>query len=321
MIYPNKNYAILLGYENAKIDKLDLIENKNVRVFISWEIPFRLGDKITNLHGAKGTVGLILPDDKMPILTKKVGNMEPGPLEVIISGFSTIRRGSLGQIFEAWALASGIDYEGHDYIAEMIEKYKTQMKKFSNNSVVTYNGIEKVIPLGINYIMRLYHHASTKISCSSADHGYTRTLRFGEMEKFNLVANGCPNILKELGIRSIVKYVGSHKLVTEIEATRELPKKTKITMRFIEILKSMGYNLAWDTSTTNKSGEVKFIDNSNNSNDDEYYEYEEYDPENGEYYISDEDDDEYDEIDINNKNSVFMINKESNSYEDDDSTN
>ena len=243
-IFPTKNYAILLSYENVKIDKFDDVDVNNIRVFISWEIPFRLGDKITNLHGAKGTVGLIIPDNEMPTLTKKVGNMEAGPLDVIISGFSTMRRGSLGQIFEAWALASDIDLnENSDFISIMIDKYQDQMQEYSNNSIVTYKGKTNIIPVGINYIMRLYHHASTKVSRSSAEHGYTRTLRFGEMEKLNLVANDCPNILKELGIRSITKYIGSHRLVTEIEATRELPKNAKMSMRFLEILKSIGYEL------------------------------------------------------------------------------
>lgn len=243
LVFPKKNYAILLGYENVRINKIDDVDVNNVRVFIEWEIPFRLGDKITNLHGAKGTVGLILPDDKMPRLTKKVGNMPAGPLEVIISGYSTMRRGSLGQIFEAWARASEIDFDGKDYISYMIENYKKKMETYSKNSIVEYNGIKNVIPVGINHIMRLYHHASTKVSCSSADHGYTRTLRFGEMEKLNLVANDCPNILKELGIRSITKYIGSHKLVTGIEETRELPKNPKLSLQFIEILKSIGYTL------------------------------------------------------------------------------
>lgn len=254
MIFPTKNFAVLLAYKNVKITYIDDVDINNARVYINWEIPFGFGDKMTNLHGAKGTVGLILPDDEMPYLTEKVGNMEPGPMEVIISGFSTMRRGSLGQIFEGWALASGIELnDNEDFIAIVIDKYHDQMQEYSNHSVVTYRGKTNIIPVGINYIMRLYHHACTKVSCSSADHGYTRTLRFGEMEKLNLVANDCPNILKELGIRSITKYVGSHKLVSDIEETRELPENTKLSMRFIEILKSMGY-------------ELKVIDDEENNN-------------------------------------------------------
>ena len=269
-LFPSKNFAILLGYENMHISKIDDVDVNNVRVFLEWEIPFRLGDKITNLHGAKGTVGLILPDDKMPRLTKKVGNMEAGPLEVIISGFSTMRRGSLGQIFEAWARASGINVDdGNDYIAVVMDKYKKKMEKYSKDSIVEYNGISKVIPVGINHIMRLYHHASTKVSCSSADYGYTRTLRFGEMEKLNLVANDCPSILKELGIRSITKYIGSHKLVNDIETNRTLPKNPKLSLQFIEILKSMGYNLVLeDDDNTDNNTEIELdevdIENFNN---------------------------------------------------------
>ena len=242
-IFPNKNSAILYNYENVHIEKFDDVDVNNVRVFMAWDIPFRLGDKITNLHGAKGTVGLILPSDKMPRLTKKVGNMEPGPLDVIISGFSTIRRGSLGQIFEAWAEASGINYEGKDYISYMVNEYQDQMKEYSENSIVEYNGKTNIVPVGLNYIMRLYHHAATHISCSSADFAYKKTLRFGEMEKLNLVANDCYNILKELGIRSISKYIGSHKLVNSMEEDRNLPKNTHLSMQFIEILKSMGYDV------------------------------------------------------------------------------
>lgn len=244
--FPNKNLAIILSYTNAIVKNIDYFDDNNARVTITWDIPFRLGDKITNLHGAKGTVGRIIPDDEMPYLTNKVGNMPAGPLEVIISGFSTIRRGSLGQIYEAWALASGIDYKDSDFIATMNEKYKDQMKTYSENSIVTYKGVSKIIPVGINFIMRLYHHASTKVSCSSAEHGYTRTLRFGEMEKLNLVANDCPNALRELGIRSVTKYIGSHYLINEIETKREIPKNAKISMQFIELLKSIGYSLTID---------------------------------------------------------------------------
>lgn len=314
IIFPNKNSAVLLNYTNVKIDKIDDVDVNNARVFVSWEIPFGFGDKITNLHGAKGTVGLILPDDEMPYLTKKVGNMEAGPLEVIISGFSTMRRGSLGQIFEAWALASGIELDGDDFISTMIDKYQSKMNTYSKNSIVTYKGKTNVIPVGYNYIMRLYHHASTKVSCSSADHGYTRTLRFGEMEKLNLVANDCPAILKELGIRSITKYVGSHKLVTDIEETRELPENPKMSMRFIEILKSMGYDLIVDYDDENDKTSVDLdpseyyttddIAIEGDDNDDE----EDYDEnfDEGEYEADLSD---YDNVDIDNFNTIIKREK------------
>lgn len=254
-LFPNKSDAVLSNYENFKIDRFDEVDKNNIRVFLSWEIPFRLGDKITNLHGAKGTVGLILPDDQMPRLLHDVGDMKAGPMEIVISGFSTMRRGSLGQIFEAWALASNIEYgENEDFIAIMIERYADQMKEYAKNSVLEYKGQKQTVPVGLNYIMRLYHHAATHISESSADSAYGRTLKFGEMEKMNLVANDCPNILKELGIRSVTKYIGSHRMIADMQETRELPENTRLSLNFIEVVKSMGYSISIENNVVDYKG-------------------------------------------------------------------
>lgn len=245
-IYPTKNVAILDSYEDCYVDDFDFVDNKNVRVYISWSIPFRLGDKITNLHGAKGTVGKIIPDDEMPKLVNKVGNMEPGPLEVIVSGFSTMRRGSLGQIFEAWATASGIDFEGEDFAALMIDKYSDEMQKFAEQSVVEFNGERAIVPIGIVKFMRVYHHASTHLSMSDANADYKKLLKLGEMEKFNLMSSDSLGILKELSLRSGHKYVGSNRINNILQETREVPTNTALSLKFASILKTMGYDILID---------------------------------------------------------------------------
>ena len=191
----------------------------------------------------------------MPRLTKKVGNMEPGPLEVIISGFSTIRRGSLGQIFEAWARASGIELEeGEDYISKVAEKYKSQMKKYSENSIVEFQGEKAQIPVGIIDIMRLNHHASIHVSTSPVmGVNFNKMLKLGEMEKFNLVSSNSTAILKELSIRSVHKYLGSIKLIEDLEVSRELPENVSLSLRFAQILKSIGYDILLDNKPLVKS--------------------------------------------------------------------
>ena len=250
MLFPKKNDAILMSYENVHVDQTEEVSKTHKRYWISWDIPFCLGDKLTNLHGAKGTVGVFMPDDQMPRLLNPVGDMEEGPLDIIISGFSTMRRGSLGQIFEAWALATGHE-DDCQFIAEAMDKYGDEMKEYSSKSQVEYNGNIVTMPVGLNYIMRLYHHASTKVSCSSADFAYKRTLRLGEMEKLNLVANDCPNVLKELGIRSVTKYIGSHKMIDYMQEKRELPKHPHMSLQFVEILKSIGFELKTSKLSSN----------------------------------------------------------------------
>lgn len=264
-LFPTKNVAILSSYTNAKVTNFDYIDDEHVRVFLHWEIPFRIGDKLSNLHGAKGVVSKILPDEEMPTLTKKVGNMEPGPLEIIISGFSTIRRGSLGQIFEAWATASGIELEeGEDFISYVAKKYKKEMETYSKNSIVKYGKEKTIIPVGIIDIIRLHHHAAVHISESAVYNiNFNKMLKLGEMEKFNLVASDSKNILKELSIRSIHKYLGARRLVSDMEYTRELPDGAKLNMRFAQVLKSIGYDILLngspivqsDTSTIKMSEE------------------------------------------------------------------
>lgn len=254
-LFPKKNFAILDNYKNPHVSLFDKIDDEHMRVFIDWEIPFGLGDKLSNLHGAKGVVGKILPDDEMPILTKKVGNMEPGPLEIIISGFSTIRRGSLGQIFEAWATASGIELDdGEDYIALVANKYKSQMKEYANNSIVEFNKTKTIIPVGIIDIIRLNHHASTKVSISPImGVNFNKMLKLGEMEKLNLVASNSTAILKELSVRSVHKYLGSIKMIEDMEQTRELPENATLSLRFAQILKSIGYDILLDGKPLVKS--------------------------------------------------------------------
>ena len=208
-----------------------------------------LGDKITNLHGAKGTVGRILPDEEMPRLMNKVGNMDAGPLEVIISGFSVLRRGSLGQIFEAWATASGIEFdESEEFISYAVEKYSEQMKEYSENSVVEYKGETNIIPVGLINMIRVHHHAATHLSVSDV-----RKLKLGEMEKLNLVSDSSYNILKELSIRSEQKHVNSHKLIKEMKETRELPESTRLSLSFVNLMKILGYNVKVDGKLVEKS--------------------------------------------------------------------
>lgn len=247
VIYPNKQEVILDSYKNVKVDLIDDVDANFARVFISWEIPFGLGDKISNLHGAKGVVGKILPDDEMPTLVKKVGLMKPGPMDVVISGFSTIRRGSLGQLFEAWMNATGTKIREEDqFISKVASRYSNEIQKFARDSVISFNGEEMIKPIGIIDMIRLYHHASIHISESGLDKDFNKMLKFGEMEKFNLLSSKSTKILEELSIRSMQKYVGSHKLVTEMERDRKLPEDPILSLRFARILKSFGYDILLD---------------------------------------------------------------------------
>ena len=72
--------------------------SKNVRFFIRSIKPLEKGDKLTGLHGNKGIVSLVLPDDEMPT-NKTTGK----PVDLILNPASVTSRINLGQIMETAA--------------------------------------------------------------------------------------------------------------------------------------------------------------------------------------------------------------------------
>lgn len=246
--FPKVPEVILSSWRNIKIEREEEIGLVK-RLLISYEVPFRLGDKITNLHGAKGTVGLILPDDEMPMLTQKAGNLEPGPLEVLISGFSTMRRGSLGQIFEAWALANDIPIKDDSLFYKYLD-YKDNMVDFSNKSTIAFRGNVIKMPIGLNMIMRIDQFVAKKVSISTRDS--KKKLKLGEMEKLGLLANGYKNILKELSIRDISKNVGGYYLLNKLE-NEGIVMKPKPALNTATIFKTLGYDLRLNGKSIERS--------------------------------------------------------------------
>lgn len=76
----------------------DVIRNGNlVKVFLTTEDETRVGDKLTGVHGNKGTVTIILPDKEMP------KDKEGKPLDMMWNTAGVISRVNPGQLYEAMA--------------------------------------------------------------------------------------------------------------------------------------------------------------------------------------------------------------------------
>lgn len=57
-----------------------------------------VGSKLSNRHGNKGVVSIILPDDKMPYITNEDGSKRP--LDIVFNSMGVLSRMNLGQLFE-----------------------------------------------------------------------------------------------------------------------------------------------------------------------------------------------------------------------------
>ena len=207
---------------------------------IRAKIPFSVGDKLTNLHGSKGIVSLILEDDQMPYLINDIGDFPAGPFDIIISALSVYRRKSFGQLFEAWASATG--HTDVDNILEAVDKYYDEMKEFSEKSLVYFNGEVTRKPIGINMILRLDHDACGKQTLSYIKSNYGRLLKFGEMELLNLASRGLFKIMNELDIRSITKHHNALGQIQEMQKTGKMRYEPANSLRFFNILKTIGFD-------------------------------------------------------------------------------
>lgn len=244
VISPTINMLYARNFENLKIESYQRRSKNVLKLNIIGDLPFSNGDKLTSLHGAKGVSGLIIPDKDMPYLKDPIGDFEAGPFEVIISGLSLMRRESMGQLFEAWANASGIDFdEGGDYIKLAVEKYSEQMKDFSNKSVIVYKGKEAIKPCGLINMIRLYHHASKQSSTAFLKTNYSKLLKIGYMEQLNIIANGGEGILSELGVRGLRKHTNSYRMIYDMMTKGFLPDKLYPSPSFNKLLRSMGMDM------------------------------------------------------------------------------
>lgn len=171
---------------------------------ITARAPFGVGDKITNMHGSKGIVSIILPDDQMPRLKNDLSeNMPAGPIDVIVPGVSIYRRKSMGQLFESITRALGIKETS---LKTLYTKYKDKIAEYDNKSIFEFDGRTFKAPCGINNFIRLDHDACGKQSFSYIKTNYNYNLNMAEMELLNLASRGYYGILNELDQRSLSKH-------------------------------------------------------------------------------------------------------------------
>ena len=170
-----------------------------IRIHIHDALPLAAGDKLANRHGHKGVVGKILPDDEMPRWQDK-------PLDALIDPISVLNRSNWGQIYEALA---GIAAQQRQETLNVATMTGEQVLKLPG---VGQGGRSSIQPpatsgwlanevqgvAGVQFVMRLPHHASEKISASPAEGRSLsgglrrRRQRLGEMEHWALWAHGVP---------------------------------------------------------------------------------------------------------------------------------
>ena len=205
-----RSNSMTWGYEFDGIVTDVVKTSKKVVVFIRTQEPMTIADKFSGIHGNKGTVGLILPDNEMP--KTKDGR----PIDIMLNPTTIPSRMNPGQKYEMVAgkiaekikktyLISNMDVEN------VYEKVVGDAKKHGVSDGETIidpeTGLElKDISVGVQHIIKLNHPTRKKFQARSIGSGYTKENSPGRggknsgqsmdtMSVHALLSHGAKNIL------------------------------------------------------------------------------------------------------------------------------
>ena len=274
-IFPMSSKDLKQYEVDQPLTEEELVEIDNKNKFSSWRdiridevthdhikvvarAPFGVGDKITNLHGSKGIVSLILPDDQMPVLQNDLSPlMKKGPVDIIVPGISVYRRKSTGQVFEALTKALQLKEMS---LKDLYSNYEKEIKEFDKNSVFVMQGKEFKAPCGINNFLRLDHDACSKQSFAYVKSNPEFNLHIAEMELLNLSSRGKYNILNEVDIRSLNKHTNSFSKIKKMQ-TQGTCENERMNMPDLKnYMKYLGWDISFGDLPTSDEIDARWSD-------------------------------------------------------------
>ena len=206
-------YQVLIDRVHNNIYNSDGYQMYNIRV--RMERKPVIGDKFTNRHGQKGTIGILLPQKDMPFTESGIVP------DLIMNPHAVPSRMTVGQLIECMSSKIGA-LEGkfidgtpfNDYDIYELPKILKKLGYSPSGTEVMYCGMtgkkmEAQIFIGPTYCMRLKHMVQDKVHSRSQGprqaltrqplEGRSRDggLKIGEMEKDAMVAHGIGQFLKE----------------------------------------------------------------------------------------------------------------------------
>ncbi|MFQ5492891.1 MAG: DNA-directed RNA polymerase subunit beta [Candidatus Dojkabacteria bacterium] len=262
---PHGDKGIVIGVQlldKVKGDKLNPGVLRQAKVWVARTQKISVGDKLTGVHGDKGVISKILPEEEMPYMK------DGSPIDIILSPMF-VKRMNLGQIreMETAALAQKLGIKVSvppfakldlDQLHEMAKKqkieYTPKQKLYDGRTGLPF---DQDVLVGPRYFLKLNHLSSDKLHARSTG-SYTMVTqqplggkaqfggqRFGEMEVWALEAHAAVHNLQEmLTIKSddVVGRASAYKSIIQgvpFDAPN-IPESFKV---FISELRALGLNL------------------------------------------------------------------------------
>jgi DNA-directed RNA polymerase beta subunit len=230
---------------------------KNVRFFLRSVKSLEVGDKLTGLHGNKGIISLILPDNEMP--TNKVTNKA---VDLVLNPASVTSRINLGQLMET-AAAKIAQKKGTPYLVDNFSNSSNLAKVKEELAAHGLSDTDEIIDPktghsfgqifgGPQYFLKLYKTSDQNLSARNVG-GYDNVHQpvkggeegsksIGWMENLALLGSDARKNLKEI---STVKSEQNDDYWARFIRGESLPKpkQTFATKKFFDTLKGSGINV------------------------------------------------------------------------------
>ena len=205
------------------------IKDSGGYVKLRFTIPLSVGDKITNMHGNKGTISMILPDKDMPYVSSQVGEVPPGYAEVVLSN-NIIDRGTYGQLVEIFSLSNNMPE---------IENIKDFLDSgLPDNTLSDVVIMEETFKRtsGLMTFCAMEHFAAIKQTIPGQ-----KFLKIGEMEALLLAGMDQEDILLEIMATSPTRRSDfrTQRLTTK-------PSENVLNNALVDIINSLGLELKID---------------------------------------------------------------------------
>jgi len=257
MVKPYRDSAITWHYDFMGV-VTDVIKSpKQITVYIKSEEPAVIGDKLSGVHGNKGTIGLIIPDNEMP------RTVDGRVLDIALNPHGVPSRMNDGQMLETQAgkIAEAINaiYKIENFTEDdLSEKLKDDAKKHGvslTEDLIDPETGQRIndIMVGKQYVLKLNHPARKKFQSRSYGEGYSKEDspgRGGEKGGQSIDALAVHAMLSH-GSKALLRETHSIKSGKNDEYWRAVqmgqqpppPKTSHMYDKFVALLKGSGINV------------------------------------------------------------------------------